>query len=444
MLRILPVLALIVLVLAIFASIFIFPRSKASISGTIDLNGTPPTGSTISILQSIHGLNQFTTVVANLPVSDNSPWVWTGAQNGKNYDLKLQLLDSTGKELKTSNLQTVTAPSTTVSLRINYSSPLPPLSATQTAPAADVPAFISGTLDLNGYVPAGTIVTFEQQPITGGDYQAFGAPLIAQDNLSWVWTSAILNQEYNIRAVLTSRGVEIGKSLPISVSAPAADEVLTINSTAIPPVVTKTDSGTGTISGTINLNGVVPSGASIVILASTPGANKYQTVLSGISPTNGTSWSWTSAQAGTAYQLVAVLKTANLNDISVSSAIDVTAPAANESLTLNSNASLPQPANLPSITCNVKNSATNSWSATINYSTIPGAQTYWLQLGSTSGGSDLINVTQTSVNGVYVTANATLNDSVNYYAQYAYSMSPGVAMGSNFSAFSASSTIHCP
>lgn len=449
--RFLPLVALVILVLAIIAAIFIFPKSRASVSGTVDLNGTPPANSTLNILQSPHGLNQFTTVVANLSTTDGTTWSWNGAKSGQNYDFKLQLVDNTGKELKVSNPQTVTAPATAVSLRINYTAPLVELTPNPTPPPAGgtTPAFITGTLDLNGYLPAGSMITLQQQPITGGSYQTFGTPFAAADGVSWVWKEAILNQEYNIQAVLLSAvGAQIGQSAPVSVSAPAANEVLTVNSTATPPAggpTTPSTGGSSTISGSININGVVPSGATVVILDTTPGSStNYQTVVSGISPMSGATWSWTSAQAGVAYQLVAVLKNSNSNDISVSSPMTVTAPAANEAFTLNSNTSLPAPANLPSITCNTKNPSTNSWSATLNYSSIPGAGTYWLQLGSTSGASDMINVTQGSSNSVYVTANATLNDSVSYFAQYAYSMSPGVAMGSNFSGFTSPQVVHCP
>lgn len=437
--------AIAILVVVILAFIFFFPRNQVTIAGTLDLNGQPPANSTISVLQSPHGQNQYSAVVANLPAADGTNWSWAGAKAGQNYDLKLSLLDASGKILLTTNPQTITAPASSISLRMNYIEPVSQTNTPNPSPTpSPSPAFISGTLDLNGYIPTGSTVTLQQQSVTGGNFQTFGTPFTAQDNDSWVWKEAVTNQQYNLRAVLqNSAGTQIGQSLPITVSAPAANEVITLNSSAVPPASQPTTSS-GTISGTINLNGVVPSGASIVILATSPGSSDYQTVVSGISPTNGVTWSWNGATPGQSYQIVASLKNSSLNDIAVSAAATVSAPAANEVLTLNSNASLPAPANLPSITCNTKNQSTNSWSVTINYSSIPGAATYWLQLGSTSGGSDLINVTQGPSNNVYVTANATLNDSVTYYAQYAYSLSPDVAMGSNFSGFSPTQAVHCP
>ena len=149
MLRYLPILALATLVVLIFLAIFVFPRSQTTISGTIDLNGTPPPGSTISVLQSPQGHNQFSTVVANILPNDQAVWSWSGARSGQNYDLKLQLLDSSGREIDTGNAQTVTAPATNVALRINYSSPLAQLpTTTASSPSpSPAPAFITGTLD---------------------------------------------------------------------------------------------------------------------------------------------------------------------------------------------------------------------------------------------------------------------------------------------------------
>jgi hypothetical protein len=445
MLRFLPLIAIILLVIGIIAAVFISPKSKVSISGTIDLNGTPPPNSTISILAEQSG--EYDVIIANISASDGAAWQWNSAKSGQNYNLKLQLLDSNNQPITTTNPQVVTAPASSVALRLNYTPPesTAPVSATPTS-VDPIPAFITGNIDLNGYIPEGSTITLQQQLVGATNYQTFGTPFSAADKEEWVWKEAVTNQQYNIQAVLVSNtGLQIGKAQLLNVSAPAANETIIINSTATPPTTTNTPSpSSSTIFGTINLNGVVPSGASIVILAATPGTSNYQTVVSGISPTNGATWSWTTAQTGVAYQMVAVLKNSSLADISVSSAQTITSPAANESFMLNSNASLPAPANLPSITCNTKTSATNSWSATINYPAIPGAQTYWLQLGTTSGASDMINVTQGSSTSVYVTTNATLNDSVSYYAQYAYSMSPGVAMGSNFSAMSPSQVVHCP
>src|SRR6185295_1357273 len=139
-------------------------------------------------------------------------------------------------------------------------------------------------------------------------------------------------------------------------------------------------------------NGSAPAGTSIVILAKQPGAASYQVVVNGISPQNGSTWTWNGAIPGVTYNMVAVLK-GQINgdqniDYADSQTYTIAAPAQNQLFTLNTGISMGAPTGSVSITCGTKTN--NVWNGnTVNFSSVNGAQYYSMQVGSTSGGYDI-------------------------------------------------------
>lgn len=365
-----------------------------------------------------------------------------------------------GKQVESSEILTVSAPATDEVLHLNSDSGPAPTPNPQTNQVQ--PATVSGTFDLNGYYTTNTTITILYKiQGQGGDYQVAASGVAAKDKGAWSWGGATADTTYEMKArFISSTGANIGESPKIIVTAPATGEVFSINSTAQPPAPAPTAQGApvpqptpavsgGSISGTINFNGAVPANSSIVILAQS-GGGAYQVVVNGITPANGTAWSWNGASAGTNYNLVAVLKQQNQNgtqsDLATSQTMNVTAPAQNQTFTLNSNVTLspPSTSNI-TYTCNSKNQPSNTWSATINFPSIYGAQNYWFQAGTSQGGTNLVNTGQAAQNNPVQTVNVTINDSVNYYAQYAYSNVANASWNSNsYSGFSGSYQFKCP
>lgn len=432
---------------------------KAAISGMIDLNGLPPTGTTITISSRESEKGAFVPFVQNVQAVDQAKWEWKDAKAGVNYDLQAILMVN-GQISSTSQTLTVTAPAESELLTLNYHKVQPSPQATVIPSPSPVPATISGVVDLNGFIPQGATIKVEGKKIDATEYTVVANNLPAKDGQFISYTTAILDQEYNVRGTLyDSSGQVIGRSTLLTVTAPAANEVLVINSLSQPPAtptpapasnapsVTPAPSG-GAISGNINFNGIAPQNSGIVILQSVAGQNNYQVAVSGIQPANGSQWSWSGAQPGVSYQLMAVLKQTNSNntqtDVATSQSIITTAPASNEMLTINSSVSLPAPQGTVSITCQTKNSGANNWSAQINYPSQSGANGYWLQLGSTNGASDIVNVTNNAQSSSNQVVNATLNDSVWYWARYAYTYTANPTSGSGFSSFSGSFQLKCP
>ena len=223
-------------------------------------------------------------------------------------------------------------------------------------------------------------------------------------------------------------------------------QVLQNNTSSSTQTSVSQPTGTANISGIIDFSGTIPSGTSAVIVARQNGTNNtFQTVVSGISATDNVTWTWASAKSGTVYDLIAVLKGTsggNNIDYAKSQTYVVTAPAYNQIFSINAGFAMSAPTGTISMTCSTHNSD-NTWAATVNFANVNGAQAYWLQLGTTSEGSDLVNVKQNTQSGSNQTANITLKDSVIYYARYA-TASVSDPDPVQYSPFSAVASVKCP
>ncbi len=274
------------------------------------------------------------------------------------------------------------------------------------------------------------------------------------------YLTAIEGQRYEVRGILSNNGRIIGTSNTIVLTAPAQNELLEINSTALAPKPTPAPSSnpaegttnTGsTISGYINLNGAVPQGATMVIISRQSGTTDFQVVQDSISPKDDALWSWNGGENGKSYDIKAVLKKPNgdgtFSDVSTSNQITVTSPAENQPLSINSSFLLPPPpGGRIALLCKTKNAATNQWDAVLNYNSIDQANAYWFQVGTTSGGSDFVNTVLPTTGGTLQTTNVTFNDSVTYYARYAYSYNGNASTNTpnDFSPFSSGTSFKCP
>lgn len=199
--------------------------------------------------------------------------------------------------------------------------------------------------------------------------------------------------------------------------------------------------GSSTISGTVYLNGTPPSGTTVVIAAREHGTNNpSKVVISGITAQTGASWSWNSAQSGTTYDMVAVLK-GQSNGVDVdyanSPTYNLTAPTKSFIMTLDVGYLLSAPTGAITVTCHTHYS-NNTWYATVNFPIVTGALMYKLRVGTASGGSDIIDTTKNAQ-----TQDVTFNDSATYYAQYAVS-TVSTPTQVQYSPFSGPYTARCP
>lgn len=188
---------------------------------------------------------------------------------------------------------------------------------------------ISGTINLNGIVPKGSVITIFVKGVRDQNFKTALSGILALDGVSWSWNEAKEKQAYVVRAVLNWNGKEIGQSQNLLVAAPAHNEVLTINSTY------KSESTPSIISGQIELNGALGAQNSISIFAKQPGGAEFALITDQVQAAHGAVWEWREATSGTHYEIKAELYVDGSHKGS-SKILKITAPATSEVLSINS------------------------------------------------------------------------------------------------------------
>lgn len=421
---------------------------KATISGTFNINGVVPQGATITVSQRLANTKtKYKAFATGIEASDKSTWNFNNAISGKSYEIQATL-KSGGKTIARSDPMYVTAPADEEVITLDVES------STATGDAV-----VSGNVGINGYIPDGATITIQARKLGAKDFAPVAQGIAAKDEQTISYRGAKAGVSYEMQAVLMDKsGTEVGSSDVLDVTAPATDEEMHINSTAKAPA-TPTPAPTvpnqptatpvpakGVISGTINFNGAALPNSRIVIFQSPQGSSNYEVAVDNISPQDGTSWQWTGAAAGSWYNLIAILKQRQSNgtdkDIANSNTLTIPAPAANETFTINSGYTLPAAGGSISVNCG--NKTGTNWAASVSFQSIPGAGSYWYQIGTTNGGVELTNFTQNATNNPTQSFNYNLQDGMTYYARYAYATVQNLNAGSSqFAPFSSTNQLRC-
>lgn len=406
--------------------------AKEILSGTVNINGVVPPGATVSVAVRKVNTAQFDVVVSGITAVDGATWSWSGAETGISYELQGSLV-ANGTTVSQSDIVSVAAPATEELLTFNITS------------ASNNQGTISGVVDINGVVPVGATVNIGER-IKGQEtiYSVAVSGLSAVDGVKWEWNGARQGVIYEMKAFLKLNNSNVAESKnTLTVASPATNEVVTINL----PVPTQTIAvpTPGSISGTINLNGSVPAGSSIVVAERTTGQSQFTTVITGLAGTNGVSWNWTGATAGVSYDMQAYLQV-NGNTIASSGVVTHTAPAANEVLTINAYANLPTPQYSPGVACVGQNS-NGAWNANVSYHSVNGAANYWIQITDTN--NNMIFNSQIPPNNQQLPTTYNFNTNylfstgATYFAKYAYSPCGSCTDAGSYSPFTPTNQFSC-
>lgn len=433
--------------------------ANSAISGQIDLNGNAPSGSTISILSRKVGASQFDAVVMGITSSNGATWEWKGAKAGSYYQLQASI-ESSGVQIAQSEIITVASPASEEILTIN-------LPSTPTRDSAS----ISGTADINGPIPSDSSLTILYRKQGDSSFSTAVGGVSISDGAEWSWSNAISGVKYELKGYIVVNNTNFAESKKvITATAPATDEVLSFNlpqsvSPALPstvttptasvtsaapnsPTVTPTASASQQgISGKINLNGNVPSGATITISTRVSGQTGFNNVIGGLTAQNGTQWNWTAAASGVSYDVQANLINGN-NTIATSVTLTITAPAGNEVLTLNyGSGNLPVPPLSPGVYCLNQGGSNNQWNANISYHSVNGAAVYWVQIYDTNNNSIYSSQIPPNNQQLPTTYNFNTNNLFNtgatYYVQYAYSTCATCTNTYSYSPFTPATQFSC-
>src|SRR5260221_2226837 len=202
-------------------------------------------------------------------------------------------------------------------------------------------AQVSGIITMEGYFPPDAYIAIAErlQGKTGFKDVISGiTPTQAATGAAFLWKDANNGGNYEIKATLKEKGVEIDES-PVSViSAPASGLDLHIVSDLKPPAPV-----TATISGIVHVDGYTPTGSYLEIVAKVHGTSNNATIANNIVPTANTSWSWNQAVSGTTYLVKAKLHTSDGTTVATSQEDTATAPSTEETINITSPLKQPTP-----------------------------------------------------------------------------------------------------
>jgi hypothetical protein len=419
----------------------------ATISGSIDFNGIKPSDANnpdlgeIKLMTRLNGASgDYTDTGVQIPFEDKVQWSWNEAEAGKTYDVIAEVYYKDFLIQKSKQV-TVTAPASSIALIFNVSLEdvpeqiRPTVAPTQPEEEEKEYATISGTYVINGFVPNGsTISVFARLEGETTDFNEVKSGIPAQSGSSFAYDTAIAGTTYEVQAELyDSAGSFIGQSPYISITAPASNERIVINSTAVPPAQK------ATVSGTVNLNGPVQQNSTILVLQRKSGDTDY-TEVNRYPAKSSVSFEWTDAVAGTTYDVTAALQV-NETNTATGNVATVAAPASGVTITIDTNFNLPAPNSTPTKDCGSADQ-TNHFNVRVSVPQIEGAKKYNLEVGTSAGANNTYNGTlnpDTSAT-IYIQANSP------FFARYRYTACTDcdTSNSSNWSGWSPTLGFQCP
>jgi hypothetical protein len=445
------------------------------ISGSIQYNGIRPLPGNenlgkVTLYQRVLGETEFTQIPITVPLVSAATWSWSGAENGKTYEIQAAV-EFAGREIAKSSTIIVTAPAGGEQLTFNVSAdqvpqdllvmsdgsynaesapflPTPkltPASSFPQASASPIPSpsptnivSLSGRVNLSGYVPPNARFVLKVAPEGTEAFQVVTSDIEVKDSAVWIWSGAQVGQRYKVMLELLDKDIVIGRSEQVVMVAPAANQYLQVASTA--KIAGQASGERAAIVGKIDLNGPVANNSSILILQRKPGQTAYSPVAR-IPAADGQTWSFDSALSGTQYEMTAALQV-NEQNTSSANAVSLTAPASNIVFRINTNVSLDAPGKPRLLTCGTKK-ANGKWPAEVVFDQIQNANSYWLQIGSTAGNNNIYNERRVRSKSNEEKVTLELESNKEYFARYAQAQCIDCRSDQDYSGFSESARIIC-
>lgn len=190
--------------------------TPTTISGELDLNGYIPPGSTVSVYGK-EGNGEYILASSGIDAVDGEPLSWDAAKAGTRYTFYAVLISPAGEEIGTSEELQVVAPAAGQKLRID-----------SIVESPDEIVSISGTLRLNGPTEPNSTVLLLQRTPGETNYHAFDR-IAAVNNAKWSFDEAKNGASYEITASLQVNESNTTSGTVLRVTAPAKDEVITID-----------------------------------------------------------------------------------------------------------------------------------------------------------------------------------------------------------------------
>lgn len=385
--------------------------SPSSISGEVDFNGVKPSdaqtdeGEIVIMAREYNSDGEYEDTGVSVKFEDRASWVWEEAESGVTYDIVAEVRYK-GFDIDQSQRALATAPATNVRLTFNTTTEDLPEELRDTEPAT---ASISAVYIINGFIPQGsTFSVFARLAESDDEFEEVSSDVPAVSGTVIEYKEAQKGMSYEVQAELyTSDSTFIGQSSYITVTAPASNERIVINSTASAP------SQSARVSGTITVNGPFENGSTILLLQRQHTQSDYE-VVERYNAARSIDFSWDGAVAGTTYDFTTALQVGGENTNS-GNVVTVAAPAQNVSLQVDTGFNLDAPTETARVSCGSPDS-TNHFNARVEMQQFDNAKLYYLEVGTSAGSNNVFagTVAPRTAQTVFVAANTP------YFTRYAY------------------------
>ncbi len=243
--------------------------TDTTISGKLHINGYIPDGSTVSVYGKEKDASDFQ-LLATAPATDGKPLSWNAPEAGVYYTFQGEMYDPQGTLIGESEYITIASPADNQVMTIDSTAKAPEESKEKTS--------ITGTVTLNGPIPHNSELFIQQRK--QGEGQFTGVQRIAATNgARWTFAEADSGQAYEITATLQLNKEDTAKGNVIQATAPASDEVLTINTNfslqppAYPPTVACGTESNGKFNSTLTFSAVKNASQYYLRAGTTQGAS---------------------------------------------------------------------------------------------------------------------------------------------------------------------------
>lgn len=196
------------------------PKLPVSISGRVNLSGYIPATARLVLKAALDTETQLQEVTTDIEVKDNAVWVWSSAEAGKRYRVRLDVMDKDVIYGKSDEV-IVAAPASNQYLQL-VSSAQPP------AQPAGQRESITGKIDLNGPVSNNSSILILQR-LPGEKTYNVVARVPAGDGQTWSFDKASSSAQYEMTAALQVNNENTSTANALTVTAPASNVIFRIN-----------------------------------------------------------------------------------------------------------------------------------------------------------------------------------------------------------------------
>lgn len=176
------------------------------------------------------------------------------------------------------------------------------------------PAWIAGTVVFTGIQPGpnvdGTITLLAREYGSNRNFESTGLEFPLVNNAMFEWQTAEQGQTYELQVSIAVGGQTVGTSESIIVTAPALTVSIPVFVQPSDVPASLIDQSSTSLGGTINIDGFIPRGSTLVVQARTERESVFREIDRITTPALTQTWSWNSAQPAQGYIVRAVLESA--------------------------------------------------------------------------------------------------------------------------------------